>query len=141
MSDCVVDSSVAVKLALAEPDSAKAHQVAAEVTAAGGRLYLLDLALAEIANAIRTCHHRGLISVSEAKAKFTGIRNTQAVILPALPLLPHAFDLSLRFGIAVYDALCVAAVDSLKCDGVTADVPLVTAVGTAFPSIKLLKNW
>jgi hypothetical protein len=40
----------------------------------------------------------------------------------------------------VIDAI-YTAVDSLKCDGVTADFPLVTAVGTAFPSIKLLKNW
>jgi predicted nucleic acid-binding protein len=141
MSDCVVDSSVAVKWFILEPDSAKAGQVEADVSTAGGRICLLDFAVIEAANAIRTCRHRGLISVSEAAAKFAALQHTPAVIIPSHPLLPAAFDLALHNRIAVYDALFVAAVDSLKCDGVTADGPLVTAVGAAVPSIKLLRNW
>jgi predicted nucleic acid-binding protein len=117
---------VAIKWFLLEPDSAKAGRVETDVTAAGGRIHLLDCAVIEVANAIRTYQHRQLISESEAANKFTALRHTPAVIVSGHPLLPAAFDLALRHRIAVYDALFVAAVDSLKCDGVTADVPLVT---------------
>jgi predicted nucleic acid-binding protein len=48
MSDCVVDSSVVVKLALAEPDSSKAHQVIADLVALGGRIHFLDFAMVEV---------------------------------------------------------------------------------------------
>jgi predicted nucleic acid-binding protein len=141
MSDCVVDSSVVVKLVVDEPDSAKAAQMAADVAAGGGTPFILDFAMTEAANAIRTCHLRGLITSSEAAVKFAALQQVPAKILPAHPLLPAVFDLALQYRIAVYDALFVAAVDSLNYDGVTADEPLVRALGIDFPTIKLLRNW
>jgi predicted nucleic acid-binding protein len=141
MADCVVDSSVAVKWGVVEADTVKANRVVIDVTAAGGRLYLLDLGLVETANALWVYCKRGFITEAEAHQALANVQKIPAGIFTARPLLPAAFDLAIRYRIAVYDALFVAAVDSLKCDGVTADVPLVTAVGTAFPSIKLLKNW
>ena len=56
-------------------------------------------------------------------------------------MLDAAFDIALAYGIAVYDGLFVALVRDLKIGGVTADVPLVRAVGNDFPEIVLLKDW
>ena len=62
-------------------------------------------------------------------------------IVDAYPMLDDAFALGLQFNIAVYDALFVAAVRQLGCSGVTADNPLVRAVGGAFPTITRLADW
>ena len=48
MSDTVVDSSVAAKWVLPEPDSAHAKRLIAEVALKGERLIVLDLAFVEV---------------------------------------------------------------------------------------------
>ena len=141
MGDCVIDTSVAVKWVLTEPDSADAMRVMNEGIANGSILHFLDIALAEAANAIWVHAHRGKRSAAEATRTLQTLRRCPLTILPAVPLLDDAFDLALRFDIAVYDACFVAAVIRSGCFGVTADVPLVRKVGAAVPSIKLLKNW
>lgn len=141
MADCVVDTNVAVKWVLSEPDSADAVRVMSDTVTSGGTLHLLDFALAEAANVIWVYKHRGKHSTADAIRLLAALRKSPVSLLPALPLLDDAFDLALQFDIAVYDAFFVAAVNQMGCLGVTADVPLVNKVGTAFPSIKLLKNW
>jgi predicted nucleic acid-binding protein len=141
MADCVVDTNVAVKWVLAEPDSAEAIRVLQEVVTGGGTLHLLDIALAEAANAIWVYQHRGKHSAADATRLFAELRSSPANILASTALLDGALALALQFDIAVYDACFVAAVKQLGCLGVTADAPLVKKVGVAFPTIKLLKDW
>lgn len=141
MFDCVVDTNIAVKWVLAESDSAVALRVMHDVLMKGGVLHLLDIALVEAANVFRTNYHRGKLSLAEARDRLVELRLCPIVNLPAEPLLTDALDIALRFNIAVYDACFVAAVQKLGCRGVTADAPLVKKVGTAFPSIILLKDW
>lgn len=141
MGDCVVDTSVAFKWVVPEADSADAVRVFAGVTATGGTLHLLDIARVEAANVIRTRVRRRLLAAAEADDAFAALQRLPTRTQPALPLLPAAFALAVRFDIAVYDALFVAAVQHLGCDGVTADGPLVRAVGAAVPAIKLLRDW
>jgi predicted nucleic acid-binding protein len=141
MSDCVVDTSVAVKWVLPEPDSADAVRVVADVTTSGGRLRMLDLAVIEGANVIWVRVHRQLITPTQANTALQLLQSTPVLLEPAHPFLPDAFALAVRFDIAVYDALFVAAVQHHNCDGVTADEPLVRVIGATFPSIKLLRNW
>ena len=66
MSDVVVDSSVVAKWLLPEPDSGQAQRVLADTVAAGGRLVVLDLMFAEVANVIWKKHRKKLITLSEA---------------------------------------------------------------------------
>ena len=61
--------------------------------------------------------------------------------MASLPLLSKGFDVAAQFDIAVYDALFVIGARERGIGGVTADEPLVRAVGSAFPEIKLLRNW
>ncbi len=141
MADCVVDTNIAVKWVLAEPDSADASRVMGDVTNVGGCLHLLDIALVEAANVIWVYHHRGKHSASDATRLLATLRKSPVSILPATDLLDDAMSLALQFDIAVYDACFVAAVKQQGCAGVTADAPLVKKIGAAFPTIKLLKNW
>lgn len=141
MSDCVVDTSVAVKWVLPEPDSAQAARVVVDVTRAGSRLRMFDLATVEAANVLWVRVHRRLITPAQATTALQLLQQSPVQVESAVPLLSSAFALAVQFDIAVYDALFVATVQHLGCDGVTADGPLVQAVGAAFPSIKLLRNW
>lgn len=137
MNDWVVDSSVVAKWVLAESDSAHALRVVTDAAARGEQLHVIDFAMIEVANVIWTRHHRGLLTLTESQQAMTLLRRAAVSVRPSLPLLDSAFDISLRFDIAVYDALFVAAARGQRCHGVTADEPLVRAV----PEIKLLKNW
>jgi predicted nucleic acid-binding protein len=141
MADCILDTNVAIKLVLNEPDSADAERVVNDIAATNGTLFLLDVARIEAVHVIWVQFHRRLLSEPRARAAFADLEQLPFLIIDAEPLLSRAFDLALQFDIAVYDACFVAAVKGLGCLGVTADVPLVNKVGSSFPAIKLLKNW
>jgi len=141
VADCVVDTNVALKWVLHEPDSAAAGRVTSDVATAGGVLFFLDLALVEAVNVIWLQFHRRLCTEARARTSLADLHLLPVKIIDVRPHLDDAFDLALRFDIAVYDACFVAAVTRLGCPGVTADVPLVRKVSSTIPSIKLLKNW
>ena len=66
MSDVVVDSCVAAKWVLTEPDSPKAIQILTDSTHSGSLLFVLDLIFAEVGNAIWKRLARSLITQTEA---------------------------------------------------------------------------
>jgi hypothetical protein len=88
-SDIVVDSCVAVKWVVPEPDSALAQQVAVDVSFAGGRLIVLDLGLIEVAQALWKLFHRGQLPAHE-------VPNLLPANPPAPPLAAPADALSRR---------------------------------------------
>src|SRR5687767_1948047 len=110
MSDWGVDSSVAVKWTLTEADSPLALRVLTDVPTAGGRLWLLDVALSEVANAIWKQHHRKLLSLDQARQYLTDFLRAPVQVVSSQPLLPAAFELAAKYDTAVYDALFVALV-------------------------------
>jgi predicted nucleic acid-binding protein len=141
MTDWLVDSSVAVKWVLVEPDSAQALKVTTDTVAGGGHLHVLDFALVEVTNVIWTRYHRRLITLAEARQALALLQQAPVQTVAGLPWLSSAFDIAARFDVAVYDALFVAAVRQLSIGDVTADEPLVRTVGPAYPEIKLLRDW
>lgn len=141
MSDVAVDSSVAAKWVLPEPDSTQALRLISEVALAGGRLVVLDLAFAEISNAIWKRLHRGLASPAEARQFLDQLLRSPVHVEPAHRLIRPAFDIAARYTRSVYDALFVALAHDLGLPGVTADEPLYNAVHADFPRIILLRDW
>jgi predicted nucleic acid-binding protein len=141
MSDTVVDSSVVAKWVLAEPDTAQAARLITEVALKGERLIVLDLVFVEVANAIWKLHHRGLVSLDEARQFLDRLLPIPVHIEPANRLLEPALEIAAKYHRAVYDALFVALSQDLGLPGVTADEPLYNAIRTDFPQIVLLRNW
>ena len=143
INDRVVDSSVVAKWVLAKPDSAQALRVITDSVPArrDGHLYVLDLAMVEVTNVIWTRFHRRLLTLAEAQQALILPQRADAKVVPCLPLLTPAFAIAAQFDKAVYDALFVAAARDLGIGGVTADEPLVRAVGAGYPEIQLLQNW
>jgi len=141
MSDVVVDSSVVAKWILPESDSAQAQRLLDETAASGDRLIVLDLVFPEVTNAIwKRCRQRHITS-TEAAALVGALVKLPVVIEPAIPLLPQALDIAVKYDRAIYDALFVTLAQRLRLKGVTADEPLHNAVRMDLPQIQLLRGW
>ncbi len=141
MSDTVVDSSVAAKWILPEPDSPQADRLITEVAQKGERLIVLDLAFVEIANAIWKRYHRGLATLDESRQFLDKLLRSPVHVVPANRLLKPALEIAAKYDRAIYDALFVALAQDLGLSGVTADEPLCNAIHADFPQIVLLRDW
>lgn len=141
MSDTVVDSSVVAKWILPEVDSSQAQRLITEVVLKGERLLVLDLAFAEVTNAIWKRHHQGMATLDEAKQFLDLLLQSPVHVDQAVRVLRPALEIGSRYGRAIYDALFVALSQDLGLVGVTADEPLYKAVHADFPQIVLLRNW
>ena len=141
MPDTVVDSSVATKWILPEPDSGQADRLVVEVARRGERLIVLDLALIEVANAIWKRQHRGLPTAVKAQQFLQDLFAIPVHVEPAAGRLRRGFEIAQTYDRAVYDALFVALVEETGLTGVTADEPLQRAVRADFPQVVLLRDW
>lgn len=140
-SDLVFDSCVLAKLVLFEPDSHFAESLSQSALDQGLTVRVLDLALIEVGNVIWKTWRRKLIETIEAEEAFENLMfASQVRPEPALPFLPRGQSLAMKYHIAVYDALFVAAVEHWDCRGVTSDAALVRKVQFDFPQIELLNS-
>jgi predicted nucleic acid-binding protein len=135
------DSSVVAKWVLPEPDSDAAERLASEVIAAGQRLVVLDLAFAEVANAIWKRAHRELVTEKQAQELLDELLASPVQLEASRRWLTSAMEIATKYDRAIYDVLFVATTRGLKLLGVTADEPLHDAVHTDFPEIVLLRDW
>ena len=135
-----MDSSVVAKWVLPEADSPRAQQLVSDAASTGGRLFILDLALPEVANAIWKRQRQRLITPEEARLACEVLLHAQLEVVPASRVLPAALQIAIRYDRAVYDALFVALAEELQVRGVTADEPLFNVVHTDFPRIVLLRD-
>ena len=140
MSAIVVDSCVVVKWIVPEPDSDKARGLLSEAVSAGDELCVLDIAPAEVVNAIWKRQHRGLTTMEEAKGFLEDMGDLPVRVEPSAPLLTAAFEIAVKYDRSVYDALFVALSRKLGVRGVTADEPLFNAIKGDFPNIALLRQ-
>ncbi len=141
ISDTVADSCVVAKWILSEPDTPKAMQIVTDAKVAGVRLIVLDLVFPEVTNAIWKQHHRGLLTLDEARVCLDDLQRLAVHVEPARPLLKAALEIATRYNRSAYDAAFVALARHLGLKGVTADQPLCNAVHADFPEIILLRDW
>jgi predicted nucleic acid-binding protein len=127
MSEIVVDSSVVAKWVLPELDTPQANRLLTHALTTGDRLVVLDLAFAEVANAIWNRQRRNLISADDARQALAAVVALPVRVEPASPRLQSALEIGMKYDRAIYDALFVATADELNVQGVTADEPLVNA--------------
>jgi predicted nucleic acid-binding protein len=67
MPGTVIDSSIVAKWVLPEADSTSADAIVREAVRKAEPLFVLDLAFAEVANAIWKRQYRGLATIDEAR--------------------------------------------------------------------------
>ena len=127
----VLDTSVAVKWALPEPDSPKALILRDEFVAKIHELIAPDTFPLEVSQVLVRAERRGLLKPGEAKLKIADVFSTSPDLHAYLPLLARAIEIATAARIAVYDCVFVALAERENCDLVTADVKLKNALPNA----------
>src|SRR3712207_3702325 len=104
----VLDSNVALKWVLNEPDSPAAVRVRDEFRAGLHGLISPDVFPVEVAHALARAERRGIIRPPGAEYRLVDVLATSPQLHPYLPLLSRALALASQVRIAVYDCLYVA---------------------------------
>jgi predicted nucleic acid-binding protein len=137
----VLDSNVALKWVLAEPDSPKAKQLRFDFQNGIHDLISPDVFQVEIAHALTRAERQGRIAVSQAGILWADIMSTPPWLEPSGPLLPRAIQISSVERVGVYDCLYVALAEREACEVVTADDKLVKNLLPSFPFIRHLSSF
>jgi predicted nucleic acid-binding protein len=137
----VLDSNVALKWVLAEPDSSKANQLRSDFENAIHDLITPDVFQVEIAHALTRAERQGRIAVGQAGILWADVMSTPPLLEASGPLPPRAIQISSAARIGVYDCLYVALADREGCELVTADDKLVNNLQPSFHFIKHLSSF
>jgi predicted nucleic acid-binding protein len=132
----ILDSSVAIKVVLPEPDSAKATALLNDYLNQVHELLAPDVFGVEVAHALTKAERKNLLKQGESLHKLAHVLSTGPAFHPYLPLLPRAAEISSKMWVGVYDCLYVALAEQERCDVVTADAKLIKAL-PGFPIIDL----
>ncbi len=136
---CVVDSSVAIKLVITEPDSSQAHllfdHLAHDPLA---RFYIPDLFRFECANILRTQVKGGHVTDSDAGLKLIELQGLRLSRWDSPSLIADALSLALAHDLTAYDASYVATSVQTRAPLITADAKLVRKLAGTNYNVVLL---
>jgi predicted nucleic acid-binding protein len=124
----VLDSNVALKWVLNEPESPKAVGVRDGFAKGLHELLSPDVFPVEVAHALAKAERRGTIPRGDGYRLLNDIFNHMPALHPYLPLLPGAFSIASAARIGVYDCLYVALAEREGCALLTADDRLVRSL-------------
>jgi predicted nucleic acid-binding protein len=127
----VLDSSVAFKWVVPENDSPRAVRLRDEFRAGVHELIAPDVFPPELAHALTRAERQGRIN--GAVTRLIDVLTTAPILIPSLPLLLRAADVSSTMRVGVYDCIYVALAEREGCDLVTADTRLLMNLRTTFP--------
>jgi predicted nucleic acid-binding protein len=125
MSLFVLDSSVAVKWALPEPGSAKALAFRDDVLKQIHDVVAPEVFASEVAHALTKAERQKIIPIGEAATHLIDVIDAGPKLVPFLPLLARAVDISSATRIAITDCIFVALAEQEGCYLLTADDRLV----------------
>jgi predicted nucleic acid-binding protein len=131
----VLDSSVALKWVLAEPDSPKAKQLRDDFRNHIHELLAPDVFQVEVAHALTRADRQGRITPPLGGIFWADIMSTPPRLEPSGPLIPRAIQIASAARIGVYDCLYIALAQRENCEFVTADTRLVNNLQPRFPFI------
>jgi predicted nucleic acid-binding protein len=131
----VLDSSVAIKWVLAEPDSPQANQLRDDFVNGVHELLAPDVFPVEVAHALTRAERRNRIAVGDSGKLLPDVLLACPKLHPSVPLLLRASELSSQMRVGVYDCLYVALAEHEGCELLTADTKLVTNLQPTFPFV------
>ncbi len=136
----ILDSNVALKWVLAEPDSLKAKQLRTDFQKAIHDLLAPDVFQVELAHALTRAERQERIATSQAGILWADVMSTPPRLEPSGRLLPRAIQIFSAARAGVYDCLYVALGEREGCELVTADDKLVKNLQPSFSFIKPLSS-
>lgn len=124
----ILDSCVALKWVLAEPDADRAIRVRDEYARGVHELLAPDVFPLEVAHTLAKAERRGIILPGEGVQKLSDVLRFLPVLHPTLPLLARAFALATAARIGVYDCLYVSLAEREGGSLLTADARLLNSL-------------
>jgi predicted nucleic acid-binding protein len=131
----VLDSSVALKWALPESDSAKAILLRDEYIGGIHELVAPDIFPSEVANGLATAERQQRIRTGEAAIFLNDLLRAAPALHPSAPLLIRAMEIAISTKTAVYDGIYVALAEAEACELVTGDNQLARNLGASCPFV------
>jgi predicted nucleic acid-binding protein len=129
----VLDSSVAIKWVVPEIDSPRAVRLRDEFRAGIHELIAPDIFPPELAHALTRAERQGRIN--DAVTRLIDVLTTSPILIPSLPWLLRAADISSTMRLGVYDCIDVALAERECCELATADTRLLMNLRATFPFI------
>jgi predicted nucleic acid-binding protein len=121
----VLDSSVALKWALPEPDARLALQLRTQYRSRLHELIAPDFFPMEVAHALTRAERQRRIPQGTGWGLWQKVMLDRPALLSWNPLMPRAFDLSSKMRVGVYDCVYIALAEQEQCRVVTADQRLL----------------
>jgi predicted nucleic acid-binding protein len=131
----VLDSSVALKWALAESDSNKAIRLRDDYVKGVHELLAPDIFPTEIASGLASAERQKRIRTGEAAVFLNDILSAAPALQHSAGLLIRAMEIAIPAKEAVYDCLYVALAEAEGCELITADDRLARSLRPIFPFI------
>ena len=141
LKQLVVDSSVAIKWVLPQPNSPQALDILEQHQTGKLRLLAPDLIYAEIGNIVWKLSHFGRLSQDDGLKALQLFQSIKLGITPSQALLETAYQFALTYKRTVYDSLYVVLNQRSKCSLVRDDNKLVNALNLAPISLITLEDW
>jgi predicted nucleic acid-binding protein len=136
----VLDSSVAVKTVLPEPDSAKAIKLQEDFHNAVHELLAPDIFPIEILHGLAKAERQRRITVGTGWALWKTIMSDCPALHNYLPLIARAYAIGSKARIGVYDCVYVALAEREGCELITADDKLLKNLQATMPFIVPLSS-
>jgi predicted nucleic acid-binding protein len=124
---------VAAKWVIPERDTPRAVQLRDEFRTGVHELIAPDVLPPELAHALTRAERQGRIT--GAVTRLIDVLTTSPIVIPSLPLLLRAADISSTTRVRVYDCLYVALAEREACELVAADTRLLANLKAMFPFI------
>jgi predicted nucleic acid-binding protein len=134
----VVDSSVAFKWEVPEPNSDKALKLRADYENGTHELLAPDVFTIEVGHALTRAERQKRIPVGTAVPLLADVLQKLPALNVSLPFLLRAADISSKERVGIYDCLYVALAEREQCEFVTADDKLINRLQPTFPFIVAL---
>lgn len=120
----VLDSSVAFKTLVTEPESDKALQLFEDFRNGALELIAPDILPVEVGHALTRAERQSRISAADGFSLWSAMMADCPRLFPSLPLMPRAYPLSSQARLGIYDCLYVALGEQEGCPIVTDDTRL-----------------
>ena len=136
MKTFVVDASVGAKWAspeMVEPLADHADRFLRAYVEGTVQVVVPDLFWIEIGNFLWKAAKRGEITAVLARRGLEAMLNRDFPTVPSRAVLPEALKIAVDFGRTVYDSTYVALAVATGNELLTADEPMVHALGSRFP--------
>jgi predicted nucleic acid-binding protein len=131
----VLDASAAICWVVRRPLTPKAIRLRDDFRQSIHHLLAPDIFIDEVASGLTKAERQKLIPVGQAASLYAQVMKEPVALLPHLPLVTRAIDISSRTRSGYYDCLYVALAEREGCQLITADQKSINNLAPHFPFI------